>query len=52
LKKNQKIFNFFLGMTGISLRKVEPQQTRSYNQGDLMREIREGKFNAKFVQMV
>lgn len=30
---------------GISLRKVEPQQQnqRSYNQGDLMKEIREGE---------
>jgi hypothetical protein len=30
---------------GISLRKVEPQQNKqnNYNQGDLMREIREGK---------
>lgn len=34
----------FSSMTGISLRKVEPQQNRStYNQGDLMREIREGE---------
>lgn len=38
--------------SGISLRKVDPQANRqatsgSYNQGDLMREIREGKKNLK-----
>ncbi|KAG5675140.1 hypothetical protein PVAND_005068 [Polypedilum vanderplanki] len=39
--------------TGISLRKVDPQQQnqRSYNQGDLMKEIREGIKLRKVEQM-
>lgn len=41
------LIDFILFCIGISLRKVDPQQQNaqraSYNQGDLMREIRDGK---------
>lgn len=46
------LIDFILFCLGISLRKVDPQQQNaqraSYNQGDLMREIRDGKIFAKY----
>jgi hypothetical protein len=43
----KEIVDFVIFFLGVSLRKVEPQQQnqKTYHQGDLMREIRDGELN-------